>query len=173
MQETLNNGRIFQYKVKGTPSIQVTRNPNISANIVTSYSLVEYCQYDGSAPNFFTANYGNTNTYFPTNVSGMTQQTIYDDSNTIIKTMTQNYPVCAINTYPNRTSSSNVPAYDFSSTNWEIRHNIAFKVVTTLNISGGGYVCSSKTFIPENRFQLTGSDRPHNWTYQELKNNGY
>lgn len=168
-------GLRMQYKVKGTAQpLIVTKNPDVNKNVTTSHSIVRYEKYDGSNPGFWTPRPGTySQVSLVNNLSGMSFSKIYDDTNAVIWTMPYNYAVMTANNLPNRTSANNIPAYDFSTGSFEVRQNIAFKVVTTVWVDGTTKTYSCKTFIPVNDFQLNGSDRPHNWTVSELQAAGY
>ena len=168
-------GLRMQYKVKGTTQpLIVTKNPDVNKNVTTSHSIVRYEKYNGGNPSFWTPRPGTySQVSLVNNLSGMSYSKIYNDTTAIIWTMPYNYAVMTANNLPNRTSSNNTPAYDFSTGSFEVRQNIAYKVVTTVWINGTTKAYSCKTFIPVNDFQLNGSDRPHNWTVSELQAAGY
>jgi len=165
-----SSGAIYWYKVTGTKTFNVVKNPDVNNNFTSSSSLAKYTLYHGNYPNFWTSNKF-YHAYTTNGVSGCNQVLIYSDSITTIYTTPQTYVVVASNCFPNKKTTSNKPAFDFYNSDWEIRDYLAFKIETKVFTGNGYYSC--KTFIPENKVLFDGSARPYNWTFNELNSGGY
>lgn len=162
----------FVYRVQYTPSYKIIVNPKANVTISASSSIAIYEKYAGKAPNFPEKKPGKTpvDLYNPSFF-----KTIYKDSETTFKDQPNGnyFDIITWGNYPNKTSISNKPAYDFANSFYDVRQHAAFKFVAKIQRNGQTLAYSCKTFIPVNDFRLNGSDRPYNWTWQDLRNNGY
>lgn len=159
---------VFQYSISTMPSIKVIKNPAVTSTVATSFSLVEYTKYDGGPLPCSYIHKDNSHV----NISQDYQTLLYDDGNTVIKTMPYSYIVSTVGNYPNCTYQKKTPAYNFSTSNMEIRKNVALKVVTKIYRNNTDYVYSSKTYIPSYEFK-SNATRPYSWTFNELNSAGY
>ena len=174
--DTPISGRVSLYRVTGSPTLGIIKkNPDVDADITTTYSLVKYDRFQDGLSQFWTC---------PPNVDymavlqnrsdlGFTQTLLYNGAESEISTMPSTYIVAVSDIMPNKTTSNHIPVYDFCNSNIEIRQHIAFKLVTKVRASEDNVVYSCKTFIPVNELVHDGSTRPYIWTTNELIRRGY
>ena len=174
--DTPTSGRVSLYRVTGTPTLgPIMKNPDIDADITTTYSLVKYDWFQGGLSQFWTCSSNTDHIAVLQNRSdlGFTQTLLYSGVESRISTMPPTYIVAVNGIMPNKTTSNHIPVYDFCNSNIEIRQHIAFKLVTKVRADNGNTVYSCKTFLPVNELVHDGSTRPYTWTTNELIQRGY
>lgn len=165
-----NVGRILRYRVTETPQRgNVVINPDINAQVSTTYSIVKYNRYQDGLSTFLDTS--------PTSISVTPiiehSTLLYSGGESEIYTMPCTYDVLVNDAMPNKATSSHIPVYDFHNSNYEIRQHVAFKLVTKVTISNDNVAYSCKTFVPINELVHDGSTRPYTWTTNELIRRGY
>ncbi len=166
-----NVGRIFRYRVSATPQRgNVLINPDVDAQVSISHSLVRYTRYPDGLSTFWTSS------QYPISVSSIFEHgntLLYSGSDSGIYTMASVYDIVTDNATPNKVTTNHIPVYDFHNGNFEIRHYVAFKLVTKVTVNNNNVCYSCKTFLPINELVHDSSTRPYNWTTNELMQLGY
>lgn len=163
---------IFVYQADMESVVSFVTNPDVGASISTSFTPVRYIRYDGGqAP----CGLGNTDIYVHDQTGyNFAFNVLYEDAFTKITRMPyqNSYIINAKDYYPNYTSSNNLPAADFSGFMYEVRLPVIIKATANINCGTGSNVVSTKSFVPNNYLRYF-NDRYDNWTYAELRANGY
>lgn len=162
------NKTAYFYKLNFSPSLVIKKNPANNTSFDYTLGIVRYNLYNGKVPFFFNRYPAN---YIEPAVRETQPPILYEDSTCIIRDNETSYNIYVTNLLPNKTSSNNKPAIDFTIPGVNIRESIVFRVLTK-NSHSGIDTYSSKSFIPIHKFD-NQSARPYNWTYQQLKNIGY
>lgn len=157
------------YTVKFTPSYNVKKNPALGYfSCGVKPVLYDISQWGPGA--MWNGAYGNTEVY----ATRETDPTVlYEDSVTKICDTPLSYDIVTIDLLPTKTSSSNIPYADISTSKYNVRENIAIQFTSSF-LNNGKFLYSIKTFIPEQVFTNNVSGlRPYNWTYSDLESAGY
>lgn len=169
---TANYGICFHYKLKFTPRVVLKKNPAVKGSFSYAVKSTVYEKYKGDSSPLYQIHANDTKYVYPDNSA----VTLYEDSLTTVLDGRDAYTVMAVDLYPNKTSTANVPSVEFKGSGFNIRNNTVIKVLTTLMITDNGKtktIYSSKSFVPEHTFGALQTARPYRWTLQELRNYGY
>lgn len=165
-------GIAFHYKLKFTPRVVLKKNPAVNGSFSYSVKSTVYNVFKGEYPSLYQINANDRKSVYLDSYAA----TLYQDSLTLITDGREAYSVMAVDLYPNKTSTANVPSVEFNGSGYNIRNNTVIKVLTTLMVNDNGKtktIYSSKSFVPEHVFAPLQTARPYRWTLQELRDYGY
>lgn len=125
------------YKVTGVPSLTVVRNPTAGTSCSVTHSLTRYDKYNGDSNyDFNNLDSGKTRVEMVNSSSiGYTQNTLYDNGNTVITSMPSTYVFITYDNYPRWKSSDDKPVDYLSNTNKDM-HQLNYVILSNNKFSG-------------------------------------